>query len=53
MGGLVRLKRIDGGTFRRIREDGDDLGEEVRFEIEPDGRVSGLAWHQAHSTKVR
>ena len=50
---LVRLKRIEGGTFRRIREDGDDLGEEVRFETGPDGRVSGLVWHQARSTKVR
>jgi hypothetical protein len=53
LGDLVRLRHIESSTFRRIREDGDDLGEEVRFEIAPDGRVSGLAWHQAHSIKVR
>ncbi len=50
---LVRLKRIEGGTFRRIREDGEDLGEEVRFEADADGRVRDLVWHQAHSIKVR
>jgi CubicO group peptidase (beta-lactamase class C family) len=53
MGDLVRLKHIEGNTFRRIREDGDDLGEEVRFEAGVDGRVSGLVWHQARSAKVR
>ncbi len=53
LGDLVRLKPVDGATFRRIREDGDDLGEEVRFETGPDGKVTGLAWHQTHSAKVR
>ncbi len=51
--GLMRLKQIEGGTFRRIREDGDDLGEEVRFETGPDGKVTGTLWHQARSAKVR
>lgn len=53
LGDLVRLKKVERGTFRRVREDGDDLGEEVRFEAGPDGRVTGLVWHQAHSIKVR
>ena len=53
MGDLVRLRHVEGSTFRRIREDGDDLGEEVRFETGPDGRVSGLAGTRAHSIKVR
>jgi CubicO group peptidase (beta-lactamase class C family) len=53
LGDLVRLKQIEGGTFRRIREDGDDLGEEVRFETGPDGRVISLVWHRARSIKVR
>ena len=50
---LERLKPVGGSTFRRIREDGDDLGEEIRFDEGPDGRVTGLVWHQAHSFKVR
>jgi CubicO group peptidase (beta-lactamase class C family) len=53
LGDLVRLKQVDPGTFRRIRDDGDDLGEEVRFETGPEGSVTGLVWHQAHSVKVR
>jgi len=53
LGELVRLRRVEGGVFRRIREDGGELGEEVTFETGPDGRVSGLVWHQAHSAKVR
>jgi len=53
LGDLVRLRHIEGSTFRRIREDGDDLGEEVRFEAGPDGKVTSLVWHQAHSIKVR
>ena len=53
LGDLVRLRRSEDGAFRRIREDGDDLGEEVRFETGPDGKVTGLVWHRAHSIKVR
>jgi CubicO group peptidase (beta-lactamase class C family) len=50
---LVRLKQIEGATFRRIRKDGDDLGEEVRFEAGPDGKVTSLVWFRTHSIKVR
>jgi CubicO group peptidase (beta-lactamase class C family) len=50
---LVRLKQIEGATFRRVRKDGDDLGEEVRFEAGPDGKVSSLVWFRTHSIKVR
>jgi CubicO group peptidase (beta-lactamase class C family) len=53
LGDLVRLKQIEGATFRRIREDGDDLGEEVRFETGPDGKVASVVWHRTRSIKVR
>jgi CubicO group peptidase (beta-lactamase class C family) len=53
MEALTRLKYIDGGVFRRIREDGDDLGEEVVFEADARGAVTGLVWHNNASRKLR
>ncbi len=53
LGDLARLKPIEGNIFRRIREESDDLGEEVRFEVGPDGKVVSLVWHGTHSIKVR
>lgn len=53
MDALTRLKFVDGTTFRRIREDGDDLGEEVAFEADTRGAVTGLVWHGNPSRKVR
>ena len=38
---LTRLRHIDDGTFRRVRDKGD-LGEEFTFEELPDGRM--LMW---------
>ena len=38
---LTRLRHIEDGTFRRVR-DNDDLGEEFIFEEMPDGRM--LMW---------
>ncbi len=38
---LTRLRHIENGTFRRVR-DNDDLGEEFIFEEMPDGRM--LMW---------
>lgn len=40
---VTRLKHMDGDVFRRVRSD-DELGEEWRFEIGPDGRVTQV-WH--------
>ncbi|MEW6338884.1 MAG: serine hydrolase [Acidobacteriota bacterium] len=53
MDALTRLRFIEGNTFRRIREDGDDLGEEVIFEADARGSVTGLVWHGNPSRKVR
>ena len=52
-GDLTRLKQVDGATFRRLRDDGDDLGEEVTFEQDAAGAVTRLLWHQNYSRKVR
>ena len=52
-GDLTRLKHVDGATFRRVRDDGDDLGEEVVFEQDAAGAVTRLLWHQNYSRKVR
>jgi hypothetical protein len=38
---LTRLRHIEEGTFRRVRDNGD-LGEEFIFEEMPDGRM--LMW---------
>ncbi len=38
---LTRLRRIEDGTFRRVRDNGD-LGEAFTFEEMPDGRM--LMW---------
>jgi CubicO group peptidase (beta-lactamase class C family) len=52
-GDLVRLGHVAGSTFRRLRDDGDDLGEEVVFEQDASGAVTRLLWHQNYSRKVR
>jgi len=53
LGDLTRLKHVEGATFRRIRDDGDDLGEEVVFESDASGAVTRLLWHQNYSRKIR
>jgi CubicO group peptidase (beta-lactamase class C family) len=49
---LVELKFVRKNVFRRIRKDGDDLGEEIVFETGPDGKVTRLFWHQNYSKKM-
>jgi hypothetical protein len=48
---LTRLKRVGENTFRRIRDDGN-LGEEVVFELGPDGKVTCLIWHSNYAYRV-
>jgi CubicO group peptidase (beta-lactamase class C family) len=52
-GDLAKLRHVGGTTFRRIRDDGDDLGEEVVFEVDADGRVTRFLWHQNYSVRAR
>ncbi|HUG43298.1 MAG TPA: hypothetical protein VMN76_03550, partial [Acidobacteriota bacterium] len=49
---LIRLRRQDGDVFRRVRKDSDDLGEEVVFERDGEGRVLRLKWHGNYSEKA-
>ena len=52
-GGLVKLKKTGEHTFRRVRKDGK-LGEEVVFEMGPDGRPTRLVKrHSNCSPRVR
>jgi CubicO group peptidase (beta-lactamase class C family) len=52
-GDLARLRHVDGATFRRVRDDGDDPGEEVVFETDAAGAVTRFLWHQNYAQKVR
>jgi CubicO group peptidase (beta-lactamase class C family) len=49
---LTELKHINDNTFRRVRKDGSDLGEEVVFETDSDGKVVRIRWHQNVTTKM-
>lgn len=49
---MIELRHVAGDTFRRIRDD-KSLGEEIRFDIGPDGRVTGLWQHSNVSRRVR
>jgi CubicO group peptidase (beta-lactamase class C family) len=44
--GLVKLRKTGEHTFRRVRRDGD-LGEEVRFEMGPNGRAAAY-WQSSN-----
>ncbi len=51
---LMQLKRIDENTFRRVRKDDkDELGEEVVFELGPDGEVLRFRRHGNYAFRVR
>ena len=52
MKSIVKLKKTGDHTFRRVRED-EELGEEIVFEMGPDGRSSRLKWHSNYYTRVR
>lgn len=49
---LTELKHIKDNMFRRVRKDCSDLGEEVRFETGPDGKVTKVWWHQNMAVKI-
>ena len=48
---LTKLKHVGENTFRRVRDDGN-LGEEVVFELGPDGKVTRLIWHSNYAYRV-
>lgn len=49
---ITKLKKTGEHTFRRIR-DAEELGEEIVFEIGPDGRATRLKWHSNFYPRVR
>jgi len=50
--GLSKLKHVEGDTFRRIRAD-EALGEEVIFERDASGEVTGLRQHGNSRPRIR
>jgi CubicO group peptidase (beta-lactamase class C family) len=49
---LVRLKHIEGHTFRRVRDD-ESLAEERTFEVDADGNVVRMWVHGNASPRIR
>ena len=52
LGGISKLKHIEGDTFQRILDDGE-LGREVTFELDEDGRVVRMWTPENFSERVR
>jgi CubicO group peptidase (beta-lactamase class C family) len=51
---LNKLKKTGEHTFRRIREDDDEVpGEEYVFDVTEDGTVTQVTWHSNPYKKVR
>ncbi len=48
---LIRMKKTGELTFRRIRKD-ETLGEEIVFEMGPDGKTARFRRHSNYSTRV-
>ena len=49
---ITKLQKTGENTFRRIRKD-EALGEEIVFEMGPDGRPARLKWHSNYYSRVR
>ena len=49
---LTKLKKTGEHTFRRVRRDGE-LGEEVKFEMGPDGKATAIVWNVNRRTRSR
>jgi len=49
---IVKLKKTGDHTFRRVRDD-EELGEEIVFEIGPDGRAARLKWDSNYFPRIR
>jgi CubicO group peptidase (beta-lactamase class C family) len=49
---LDRFKKVGEHRFRRIRKD-DSLGEEIVFDVGPDGRATQFTQHSNHYPRVR
>jgi CubicO group peptidase (beta-lactamase class C family) len=50
--GIVKLKKTGENVFRRVRKD-EKLGEELVFELGPDGRASRFRFHSNYQKRVQ
>jgi CubicO group peptidase (beta-lactamase class C family) len=48
---LTKLRRVKENVFRRVRDDGE-LGEEIVFEVGPDGKVTRFIWNSQYAYRV-
>jgi hypothetical protein len=48
---LTRLEQTGEHTFRRIRDD-DSLGEEIKFDVSPDGTVLRMWQHSNFRPRI-
>jgi hypothetical protein len=48
---MIELKKTGEHTFRRVRSD-ETLGEEIRFDIGPDGKASRMWRHSNYDLRV-
>ncbi len=48
---ITKLKKTGKNTFRRIRDD-EELGEEIVFEMGPDGRAARLKWDSNYYPRI-
>ena len=51
LGAMMKLRKTGEHTFRRVRDD-DTLGEEIRFDIGPDGRAIRMWRHDNFRPRV-
>jgi hypothetical protein len=49
---IIKLKKTGEHAFRRVRED-ETLGEEIVFEMGPDGRPLRIKWHSNFYPRIR
>jgi CubicO group peptidase (beta-lactamase class C family) len=48
---LTKLRRVKDNVFRRVRDDGE-LGEEIVFEVGPEGKVMRFIWNSQYAYRV-
>ena len=51
MRGLTKLKKVGEHTFRRVRRD-DELGEQIVFQMGPDGSPARMIWNSNNYQRV-
>lgn len=47
---LTKIRRVEGNTFRRVRDDGE-LGEKIVFELDSEGKVTRMIRNSQYSIR--